>query len=199
MGREAVVQGLETLGLARIHEQALVAVEISKNKAGLLKRANIFFYEANAPIEETHRAARQSKAHLGQVMVTLGRRTEELAVSNRQLQRGIRRHKVAEDASAKRGRHHQKCLEESLELQKRLRQLAHQVMRAQEDERKKISCELQDDIAQTLLGINIRLLSLKQAAQRDTKGIKNHIAGTQQLVARSARSVRQAGQKIGSL
>jgi signal transduction histidine kinase len=199
LGRQAVVLGLETLGLARIHEQALVTVETSKNKVGLLKRADIFFYEANAPIEETHRAARQTKVHLGQVMATLGRRTEELAVSNRQLQQGIRRHKVVEDASSKRGRHHQKCLEESLELQKRLRQLTHQVLRAQEDERKKISCELQDDIAQTLLGINVRLLSLKQEAQNNTKGIKNDIASTQLLVARSARSVRQAGQKIGSL
>ena len=199
MGRQAVVLGLETLALARIHEQALATVEISKNKAGSLKQADIFFYEANAPIEETHRAARQTKAHLSQVMATLGRRTEELAVSNRQLQQGIRRHKIMEDASAKRGRHHQKSLEESLELQKRLRQLTHQVMRAQEDERKKISCELQDDIAQTLLGINVRLLSLKLAAQSNTKGIKNHIANTQQLVANSAISVRQVGQKIGSL
>lgn len=199
VGRQAVVLGFETLALARIHEQALATVEISKNKAGSLKQADIFFYEANAPIEETHRAARQTKAHLSQVMATLGRRTEELAISNRQLQRGIRRHKIVEDASAKRGRHHQKCLEESLELQKRLRQLTHQVMRAQEDERKKISCELQDDIAQTLLGINVRLLSLKLAAQSNTKGIKNHIASTQQLVAKSAISVRQVGQKIGSL
>ena len=199
MGRQAVVLGFETLALARIHEQALATVEISKNKAASLKQADIFFYEANAPIEETHRAARQTKAHLSQVMATLGRRTEELAISNRQLQLGIRRHKIVEDASAKRGRHHQKCLEESLELQKRLRQLTHQVMRAQEDERKKISCELQDDIAQTLLGINVRLLSLKLAAQSNTKGIKNHIASTQQLVAKSAISVRQVGQKIGSL
>jgi signal transduction histidine kinase len=199
VGRQAVVLELETLALARIHEQALATVEIPKNKASLLKRADIFFYEANAPIEETHRAARQTKAHLSRLIATLGRRTEELAVSNRQLQRGVRRHKVVEDASAKRGRHHQKCLEESLELQKRLRQLTHQVMRAQEDERKKISCELQDDIAQTLLGINVRLLSLKLAAQSNTKGIKNHIASTQQLVAKSAISVRQVGQKIGSL
>jgi signal transduction histidine kinase len=199
VGRQAVALGLETLGLARVHEQALITVEIAKNKTGLLKRADIFFYEANAPIEETHRAARQTKAHMSRLMATLGRRTEELAVSNRQLQRGVRRHKVVEDASAKRGQHHQKCLEESLDLQKRLRQLTHQVMRTQEDERKKISCELQDDIAQTLLGINVRLLSLKQAAQSNTKGIKNDIASTQQLVARSARSVRQVGQKIGSL
>ncbi len=199
VGRQAVVLGFETLALARIHEQALATVEISKNKAGLLKQADIFFYEANAPIEETHRVARQTKVDLGKLMATLGRRTEELADSNRQLQKGVVRRKLMEDAFAKRGRHHQKCLEESLELQKRLRHLTHQVMRAQEDERKKISCELQDDIAQTLLGINVRLLSLKLAAQSNTKGIKNHIASTQQLVAKSAISVRQVGQKIGSL
>ena len=199
MGRQAVVLGLETLGLARIHEQALGTVEISKNKTRLLKRAEMFFYEANTPIEETHGAARQIKLHLGRTMAALGQRTEELAVSNRQLQQGIRRHKEAEDASAKRGRHHQKSLEESLELQNRLRQLTHQVLRAQEDERKHISLELQNDIAQTLLGINVRLLSLKQEAQKNSKGIKNDIASTQRLVARSAQSVRQVGQKIGRL
>ena len=70
---------------------------------------------------------------------------------------------------------------------------------AQEDERKKISLELQDEIAQTLLGINVRLLSLKQEARSNTKGLKNEIASTQRLVAKSARSVRQAGRKIGGL
>lgn len=199
LGRQAVDLRLETLELARMHEQALTTVESSKNKAGRRERAEMFFYEANMPIEETHRAARLSKLQLSQVMATLGERTEELAVSNRLLQRGIRRHKEVEDASAKLGRHHQKCLEESLELQKRLRQLTHQVLRAQEDERKKISRELQDEIAQTLLGINVRLLSLKQEAQRNTRGIKNDIASTQVLVVKSARSMRQAGQKIGNL
>ena len=96
-------------------------------------------------------------------------------------------------------KHHQKCLEESLELQKRLRQLTHQVLAAQEDERKKISRELQDEIAQTLLGINVRLLSLKQEARSNTKGLKNEIASTQRLVAKSARSVRQVGRKIGGI
>ena len=198
-GRQAVALRLETLDLAQVHEQALATMGLSQAKAESLKRSKRFFYEANTPIEETHQAARQTKLHLSQVMATLSRRTEELAVSNRQLQRGIRRHKVVEDASAKRGRHHQKCLEESLELQNRLRQLTHQVLRAQEDERKKISLELQDDIAQTLLGINVRLLSLKQEAQKNTRGIKNDIASTQLLVAKSARSMRQAGRKIGRI
>ena len=73
-------------------------------------------------------------------------------------------------------------------LQKHLRQLAHRVPLAQEEERKKISHELQDEIAQTLLGINVRLVSLKQEARSNTRGLKNEIASTQRLVLHSARS-----------
>ncbi|HEY5069351.1 MAG TPA: histidine kinase [Candidatus Acidoferrum sp.] len=130
---------------------------------------------------------------------TLGQRTEELAATNRQLQRGVVRRKVMEDAAEANGKHHQKCLEESLQLQKRLRQLTHRVLATQEDDRTSISRELQDEIAQTLLGINVRLLSLKQEARRNTKGIKNEIASTQRLVLKSAKSVRRIAREFGSL
>ena len=49
LGRQAVAVGLETLELARIHEQALKALELSKSKDGLIKRAESFFTEAIAP------------------------------------------------------------------------------------------------------------------------------------------------------
>jgi signal transduction histidine kinase len=199
MGREAVAIGLETLDLARIHEQALAALELSDVKNGFTKLAGLFFTEANTLIEETHRAARQTKVHLSRVITKLGQRTEELAASNRQLQQGVVRRKVMEDDFARRGKRHQKSLDESLELQKRLRQLTHQVIAAQESERKKISRELQDEIAQTLLGINVRLLSLKQEARANSNGFKKEITTTQRLVASSARSVRQVGRKIGGL
>jgi len=199
LGRGAVALGLETLDLARIHEQAMATLGLSQLKNGFTKLAGMFFSEANTAIEETHRAARQTKVDLSKLMATLDRRTQELAASNRQLQRGVVRRKVMEDDFAARGKQHQACLEESLELQKRLRHLTHQVLAAQEDERKKISRELQDEIAQTLLGINVRLLTLKQEAQYRTNGFKNKIASTQRLVADSAQSVRQAGRKIGGL
>jgi signal transduction histidine kinase len=198
LGRRAVVLGLEPLKLARIHERALVTLELSKSKNGLMKRAEIFFTEAIIPIVETHRAARQSKVHLNRLKETLGQRTEELAATNRQLQRGVVRRKVMENAAEKNGRHHQKCLEESLTLQKRLRQLTHQVLAAHEDERRKISRELQDEIGQTLLGINVRLLSLKQEARNNTRGLKKEIASTQRLVVKSARSVRRVAREFGS-
>lgn len=199
LGQQAVVLGLETLDLARIHEEALVKLQIPGKKNAFTKLAGMFFTEANTAIEETHRAALRTNAHLGELMSTLQLRTEQLADSNRQLQKGVVHRKHMEEDFAKRGKHHQKSLEESLELQTRLRQLTHQVLAAQEDERRRISHELQDEIAQTLLGINVRLLSLKMEARSNNKGLKNTIANTQRLVAKSARSVRHVGRKIGRL
>jgi signal transduction histidine kinase len=196
VGRQAVALGVETLELARIHERAHTTLELSNSKNGVIKRAEIFFTEAITPIVETQRAARQTKVDLSRLKETLGQRTEELAVTNRQLQRGVVRRKAMEDAFEKSGQHHHKSLEESLQLQKRLRQLTHQVLAAQEDERKNISRELQDKIAQTLLGINVRLLSLKQEARSNTKGLKNEIASTQRLVVKSAKSVRRIAREF---
>jgi signal transduction histidine kinase len=129
-------------------------------------------------------------------MAKLGRRTKELASSNHQLKQGIVRRKLMENDFARRGESQQKSLDESLDLQKRLRQLTHQMIAAQEDERKKISQELQDEIAQTLLGINIRLLSLKQGDLRQTKSLKNEITSTQRLIVKSAQSVRRFAREL---
>jgi signal transduction histidine kinase len=199
LGRQAVALGLETLELARIHEQALATLELSKGKDGRAGRAEVFFTEAIAPIVETHRAARQSKSELDRLNGTLGRRTAELAATNRLLQRGIVRRKGVEAALKKSGQHYAKLLKESLQLQEDLRRLTHQVLAAQEDERKKISRKLQNEIAQTLLGINVRLLGLKQDARSNTKGLKNEIASTQQLVLESAKSVRRVAREFGGL
>jgi two-component system sensor histidine kinase DegS len=196
LGRGAVALGLETLDLARIHEQAIATLGLSNDKNAFTRLAGIFFTEANTAIEQTHQAARQTKIDLSKLVATLGRRTQELATSNRQLQKSVVRRKVMEDDFAKRRRHHQKCLQESLGLQKRLRHMTHQVLAAQEDERKKISHELQDEIAQTLLGINVRLLSLKQRPQGKANGLKNEIASTQRLVVKSARSVRRFAHEL---
>jgi signal transduction histidine kinase len=198
LGRRAVALGLETLELARIHERAIVTLEAASGKDGIVKRAEIFFTEALIPIVETHRAARQNKMQLNRLNETLGRRTAELAVTHRQLQRGIVRRKSVEAALKISGEHYAKLLKDSLQLQEGLRQLTHQVLAGQEDERRKISRELQNEIAQTLLGINVRLLTLKQEARNNTKGLKNEIASTQRLVLKSAKSVRRVARQFGN-
>lgn len=64
-------------------------------------------------------------------------------------------------------------------------------MSAQEDERSKISRELQNEIVQTLLGINVRLLMLKNGAMSNTQGLKKEIASTERLVKQSVRSINR--------
>jgi signal transduction histidine kinase len=198
LGRQAVALGLETLELARMHERAFAAMESSNDQHRSLKRAEVFFTEAMTPIVETHRAARQSKIDLDALTEALDQRTTELAATNRQLQRGIIRRKGVEAALKKSGVHYSKLLKDSLHLQAGLRQLTHQVLAAQENERQKMSHELQNEIAQTLLGINARLLSLKRKALVNTHGFKNEIATTQRLVAKSAKSVRRVAREFRS-
>src|ERR1041385_4515453 len=88
LGRQAVALRLETLELARIHQQAVATLGLSRWKNGIIKRAAIFFSEAITPIVETHRAARQARHHLTRLSKTLAQRTVELASKNRQLLRG---------------------------------------------------------------------------------------------------------------
>ena len=191
LGRQAVVLRLETLELARMHERAFAALRPLNEKPRSIKQAEVFFTEAITPILETHRAARQSKLDLDRLTETLDERTAELASTNRQLQRGILRRKSVETALKKSGIRYSKLLKDSLHLQAGLRELTHQVLAAQEDERTKMSQELQNEIAQTLLGINARLLSLQKAARGNTHGLQNEIATAQRLVVKSARSVRR--------
>jgi len=88
-------------------------------------------------------------------------------------------------------------LKESRLLQKRLRHLTHQLLLAQEAKRTKISRTLHDEIAQTLLGINVRLLTLKQEATINTKGFKKEIASTQRLVGKSAKTISRFARGYG--
>jgi signal transduction histidine kinase len=196
LGRQAVGLGVETLELARIHEQAVATLELASSKDGIVKRAEVFFTKVLTPIVETHRAARQSKMELNRLSQTLNRRTLELAATNRQLQRGISRRKSVEAALKSSGERYAGLLRESLQLQEGLRQLTHRVLASQEEDRKKISLELQNEIAQTLLGINVRLLTLKQEARNNVQGLKKEISSTQRLVAKSARSVRKAAREF---
>lgn len=197
LGRRAAAIGLETLDVAKIHETALAKLEASSSKDGIIKRAELFFTETITPIEETHRAEIKANAKLNQLHTKLGRRTVELTDSHRSLKRGILQRKSVEQALKKSGGHYAQLLKESRLLQKRLQHLTHQLLRAQEAKRTKISRSLHDEIAQTLLGINVRLLTLKKEATINTKGFKKEIASTQRLVGKSAKSISRFARGYG--
>src|SRR6185437_14804768 len=173
IGHQAVALGLETLQLARMHEGAVAGLGPAHTKRHSMKNAESFFTEALTPIVETHRAARQIRLDLDRLTEALDERTAELAATNRQLQRGIVRRKAVEAALKKSGVHYSKLLKDSLLLQTGLRQLTQQVMAAQEEERKKMIRTLQEEINQTLLSVNTRLLTIKRDTVHSTQGLKN--------------------------
>ena len=197
LGRQAVALGLETLDLAGIHERALATLEASSRRDGIIERAEVFFTEAITPIEKTHRAALKANVRLSQLQKRLGRRTMDLAASNRSLKQRIAQRKTVEEALKKSGGYFKTLLKESLALQKHLQHLTHQILSAQEDKRKEISRDLQDEIAQTLLGINVRLLTLKKEAAINANGLQKEIASTQRLVDMSVKSIDRFAREFG--
>ncbi len=200
LGCQAVALGLETLDLALIHEHAVLglamAVDAPAERAGIVKRSKTFFALAIQPLEETHRSAVESNARLSQLNKALSQRTLDLAVSNRLLKQEIARREVVEGDLRQSERHSIQLLKESRQLQDQLRLLSRRILSVQEEERKQISRELHDVIAQTLTGINVRLATLKRESTADTKGLSRKIARTQRLVEKSVDIVHRFAQEL---
>ena len=120
----------------------------------------------------------------------LKRRTATLAAANGRLRLGIVRRRAAETALRESGTRRARLLKESLLLENGLRQLARRVMDVGEADRKRISLGLRNEVAQTLLGVHVRLLLLKGKARGDARDFKREIASTQRSAATSARLMR---------
>ena len=119
-----------------------------------------------------------------------------LGSANLKLRNEIIQRQAVEE-SLKNSRQHQAALlAQSHLLQEQLRNLSHQVLHAQEEERKRISRELHDVIAQTLTGINIRLATLKKEAGLNIKGFDRNITLTQKLVEKSVNIVHQFAREL---
>jgi signal transduction histidine kinase len=200
MGQQALAAGLQTLDMAKLHEEILVSKVLPGRPADkrvvLIKQAGTFFTEAITPIEKMTPGVREAAVHLNQVVEMLSQRTVELAASNLELKQEIAQRKSAEIALKKSEHHYSELLARSELLQEQLRQLSRQIISAQEEERKRISRELHDVIAQTLTGINVRLAALKREAALNTKNLDRDIAQTQRLVEKSVDIVHQFAREL---
>jgi signal transduction histidine kinase len=104
-------------------------------------------------------------------------RLEVMTTSNRKLEQEIIRRKALEQA-----------LKTS---EQRLRQLSHEILLAQEKERKRISRELHDTVLQTLVGINVHLASLTPKPADKPQSLQRRIKETQRLVDKSLAMVHR--------
>jgi signal transduction histidine kinase len=182
--------GLDTLDVAQIHEDALLSLaprkdpdpEIDGSRAAL---ARVCFTDVIAPNESTHRGALDAERRIGALARSLRDKELELGATRRELRKEHARREAAELALATSEAKTHGLLADSNRMQDELRHLARQTLSMQEEERKEISRELHDEIAQTLTAINVHLAALMKAASLDANGVRRRIARTQRLVEKS--------------
>ncbi len=189
LGALAVKKGMEALDLARIHEDSLIALgfplSAGKSNDEMIRRAGTFFAGALTPIEEFHRGTAEANVLLKAAVETLRQRTSELDSSNQELIREVTHHKKIENSLRTRESTTSQLLQKSRVMQDELRLLSRRLLSIQEEERMRISRELHDVIAQTLVGINVRLATLRLQSTADAKNFQKKIATTQELLEKS--------------
>lgn len=155
----------------------------------LSQRMTMTYRRPTRAFEGRYEAALQSalkaNARLSRLNQVLGRRNVALVASNRSLKREISERRVVEQSLRQRARQSALLLGQSRRLQEELRHLFRRILLAQEDERKRVSRELHDVIAQLLTSINLRLAILKTETTVNTAGLCRNIARTQELVEKS--------------
>lgn len=114
----------------------------------------------------------------------------------RQLKREIERREALERVLEQSERHFGQLLQKSARMQDHLRRLSHEILIAQEAERKRISRELHDRVAQALLAINIKLAVLQKDATVNIAGLKKTLAGTQRLLNHSLSAVHSFAREM---
>ncbi|MCX6928001.1 MAG: histidine kinase [Verrucomicrobia bacterium] len=87
-------------------------------------------------------------------------------------------------------------LQASQQMQEQLRHLSHLVLRAQEEERQRISRELHDQVAQTLIGINLELMALTLEPVSKPRILKQQVARTRQWVEESVSTLHRFAMEL---
>src|SRR5438093_1422163 len=101
LGRFAVAQGLGVLDMAKVHQQASVAIllpqlGLSESKRRVQAVEN-FLMEALSPFEAQHRGFHEANDRLRDLNEALEKRAAELAATNRELSHEITRRKASEE------------------------------------------------------------------------------------------------------
>jgi len=180
--RGEIVQSFETLRKTKAGRLINISVTVSPIK------------DASGKVIGVSKVARDITER--KAVTEAQKRIEVLAASNEELKQEIAQRKAMEKALKKSEHHYSELLEKSDLMQEQLRQLSRQILSAQEEERKRISRELHDVIAQTLTGINVRLAALKKQAAINTDGLELYIANTQRLVEKSVDIVHEFAREL---
>lgn len=182
---------------AEFHEQILLDGVLTTGNRGLRlkqrRHASRFFSEVCSFTDGDEVGVPSA---LKQTIAILSERGTQLADNSRDL-----RQKLAKSLGREKDRkaNHLRfthALKESERLKDQLRLLSRRVLTIQEEERKNISRELHDVIAQSLVGVNFRLASLKRESSLNTRALQRNVTLTQSLVKKSTEIVHRFAREL---
>ena len=119
-----------------------------------------------------------------------------LAAANRELEKEISLRRESEAALKKSEERFRKLLAQARLLQVRLRLMTHEMIQAQEDQRKRISRELHDEVSQILLGINVQLAIFAKVAAARPDRIKEAIGPVRTMVEKAVAIVHRFAREL---
>ena len=141
MGRMAVKLEMETLEVARLHDQAVASLLPQEADTGereaLTAKAAMFFSEAINPIEQTHPAVREVQADIQEKHLTLAQRTTDLENLNWRLKVQTRERKAFAALHQQKDQASRQLMIDSKLLEKKLQSMARDILSANEVERKR--------------------------------------------------------------
>jgi len=200
LGREALARGLGVLDMARIHfhtlNDLLLATFPDRNREHTLQACETFYLEALSPFEITYRGVRAANTKLEQVIGTLAQRNAELGQTNRALQREIGQRKRTEKALRESESHFRQLFHHAQSMQESLRRLSNQIMHVQEEERRRISRELHDEVGQALTAILVNLAVAQNYSVGTSERLQAKITETQRLLEQTMETVHRFAHEL---
>ncbi|MBL9204753.1 MAG: PAS domain S-box protein [Opitutaceae bacterium] len=124
------------------------------------------------------------------------RRLDVMTASNVKLKREISKRLRVERSLRTSEQTARRLLAKARSLQDSVRDISHQMVLDEENQRREISRELHDKISQLLIGILVQLSVFTQAATVEPAGIRTAVAPLRRLVARSVRVVHRFAREL---
>ena len=200
LGRAALGLELGVLDVVRIHQEALTWRQLpspaAKVNARELKAAETFLVESLSPFEAAHRGFRRAHLALRRLNGALQRRNAELVAMNHALEKEVKERQRVEQALRESGDHYRQLFHQASLMQERLRSLSNQVLHAQEEERRRISRELHDEIGAVLTAIGTSLAMLPGNGSVNAELLRQRMAKTQMLLEQTMHTVHHFAREL---
>ena len=189
LGRAAMDGGLGIPDLISFHHLALVEVLAADGQPAIPAQfgpaLDSFLLEALSPFWAASCGPNGGREQRPRTRV---RPNEALALRNAQLEEEIAEHRKVEAAMQESKDHYFQLYQNARAMEESLRELSAQVLSAQEEERKRISRELHDEIGQALTAINVTIAMLKRQVVSDP-AFQSNVADAEQLLERTMETV----------